>query len=49
MAAAPRRRPDLAFKPAHEIAEAVRNRTLSPVETVEAALAATRMALAGIH
>ena len=31
---------DLAFRPAQEIAEAVRNRTLSPVETVEAALAA---------
>jgi aspartyl-tRNA(Asn)/glutamyl-tRNA(Gln) amidotransferase subunit A len=31
---------DLAFKPAHEIAEAVRRRTLSPVETVEAAFAA---------
>ena len=33
-------RSDLAFKPAHEIAEAVRHRTLSPQETVEAALAA---------
>ncbi len=31
---------DLAFKPAHEIAEAVRKRTLSPVDTVDAALAA---------
>jgi len=30
---------DLAFTPAKEIAEAVRNRTLSPVETVQAALA----------
>ena len=31
---------DFAFKPAHEIADAVRRRAVSPVETVEAALAA---------
>jgi aspartyl-tRNA(Asn)/glutamyl-tRNA(Gln) amidotransferase subunit A len=31
---------DLAFKPAHEIAEAVRRRDVSPLETAEAALAA---------
>jgi aspartyl-tRNA(Asn)/glutamyl-tRNA(Gln) amidotransferase subunit A len=31
---------ELAFKPAHEIADSVRSRRLSPVETVDAALAA---------
>ena len=41
--------PDFAFKPAHEIADAVRLRAVSPVETVEAALAAMAATESRLH
>ena len=40
---------DFAFKPAHEIADAVRRRAVSPVETVEAALAAMAATESRLH